>query len=113
VTLPPTAAPPAPATDMLNVPAAVIVTGSMAVLKVALTALLSATLTSVSAGLVSVIVGAVLFGLAAVVKLHGFGAAPATNALLLRSFAALVIVTVNCVLAAKFAVGVNVAAAPA
>ncbi len=76
-------------------PEAVIVTGSMASLKVALTALLSATLMSALAGLVSVIVGGVVFGPAPVVKFHGLGTAPATNALPLRSWAAVVIVAVN------------------
>jgi hypothetical protein len=113
VTFPVTAAPPAPATARVKVPGAVIVTGSIAVLNVAFTALLSSTLMSVSAGLVSVIVGAVVFGPAAVVKFQGLGLAPATKALPLRSLAAVVTVAVNCVFGARFAVGVNVAAEPA
>jgi len=61
---------------------------------------------------VSVIVGGVISGPAPVVKFHGLGTAPATNPLPLRSFAAFVIVAVNCVLAARFAPGTNVAVAP-
>src|SRR5580692_7870503 len=111
--LPATVAPPAPETARVNVPGAVIVTGSMASLKVALTALFNRTLISAFAGLVRVIVGGVVSGAAPVVKLHGSDTAPAIKALPARSFAAFVIVAVNCVLAARFAVGVKVATTPA
>ena len=108
-----TAAPPAPATDRVKVPTAVIVSGSIALLNVALTVVLSTTFVATLAGLVRVIVGAVVSVVAPVVKLHGLGTAPAANAFPLRSLAALVIVAVNCVLAVRLAVGVKVAVEPA
>lgn len=113
MTLPATAAPPAPATDRVNVPGAVIATGSMALLNVAPTVALSSTFVAAFAGLVRVIVGAVVFVVAPVVKLHGLGTAPAANAFPLRSLAAFVILAVNCVLAVRLAVGVKVAVEPA
>jgi len=75
--------------------------------------LLRATLVAAFVGLVSVMVGAVVFGPVPVVKLHGLGATPAAKALPLRSLAAAVIFAVNCVLAARLAVGLNVAVVPA
>jgi hypothetical protein len=74
----------------------------MALLKVALTAAFSRTLILALAGLVRVMVGAVVSGSVPVVKLHTKLAA---NAFPLRSSAAVVIVAVNCVLAAKALVG--------
>ena len=46
---------------------------------------------------------------APVVNVQGFAIVPAASALPARSFAAFVIVAVYCVVAARFAVGVNVA----
>ena len=85
MTLPATAAPPAPVTATLNVPGAAIATGSIALLKVAFIAALTSTFVFAFAGLVKVIVGAVVSGPAPVVKLHGFGNVPATKALPVRS----------------------------
>ena len=96
----------------VNVPGAVMVSGSMAVLNVAFTVLLRTTPVAAFAGLVNVMVGAVVFGPVPVVKLHGLGATPAPKAFPLRSLAAVVILAVNCVLAVRLAVGLNVAVVP-
>ena len=87
--------------------ALLIVVGSIGVLNVALMLLLIGTLVARLAGLVSVMVGPAAFKVVPVVKLHGFGTTPATNALPARSLAALEIVAVYCVLAVRFAVGVK------
>src|ERR1700730_14829517 len=103
VTVPVTAAPFTPATARVNVPGAVIVSGSIDLLNSVLTVLFKATAVATFAGLVSVIVGAVEFGPVPVVKFHGLGTAPAASAFPLRSFAAVVIFAVNCVLAVRLA----------
>ena len=91
-----------------NVPV-VIVEGFIGALKVALIVVSMGTLVAMLAGFVSVIVGAVLSSAAPVVKFHGFGTLPAISALPARSLAAFEIVAVNCVVAAKLAVGVKIA----
>ena len=87
-----------------------MVVGFMAVLKVALTVLSMGTATAASAGLVEVIVGATAFMVVPVVKFQTKLAAIGTP---VRSVAAVVIVAVYCVLAAKFAAGVKTAVLPA
>src|ERR1700722_18320572 len=96
----------------MNVPGAGIVRGAMYLLNVALTVLLSETLGAAFVGLVSVMVGEVVFGPVPVVKFHGLGTAPEASAFPLRSFAAVVIFAVNCVLAVSLALGLNVAVVP-
>ena len=102
--------PPAPATARVNVPGAVTVTGFIALLKVALTAALSGIFKLALAGLVRIMFGEVASGPAPVVKLHTKFAA---NALPLRSSAAVVILAVNSVFAAKALAGWKVAVVPA
>jgi len=87
----------------------VIVAGSIASLNVALTALLSGTPVVPFAGFVAVIVGAVVLAVVPVVKVHTKLLA---NALLAKSFAPVVMVAVNKVLAARLLAGVKVAVAP-
>ena len=70
VTFPATAAPPVPATAKVKVPDAVIVTGFIGSLNVALTAAFNDTFMAALAGLVRVIVGEVVSGPVPVVKLH-------------------------------------------
>src|SRR5579863_1976583 len=86
-----------------------MVVGSIASLNVAFTVALSGTPVATFAGLVSVIVGAVEFVAAPVVKVQGFGTAPGPRALPARSCAPLVTVAVNVVLGARFIVGANTA----
>jgi len=76
---------------------------------VALTALLSGTPVVPFAGFVAVIVGAVVLAVVPVVKVHTKLLA---NALLAKSFAPVVMVAVNKVLAARLLAGVKVAVAP-
>jgi hypothetical protein len=82
----------------------------MALLNVALTAALSGMFILALAGAVRVMVGEITSGPAPVVKLHTKLAA---NAFPLKSSAAVVIVAVNCVFAAKALVGWKVAVVPA
>ena len=91
--------------------AVVIVVASIASLKVALMVLLLHTVVERSTGFRRVTVGAVVSVLVPVVKVHGFGIAPAANALPATSLAPVVIVAVYLVLAARVAgdVGVKVA----
>jgi len=84
----------------------VIVVGSMAALNVALMVLLAGTFRAALAGFVTVIVGATAFAVAPVVKVQ---TKLAVMAMLVRFLAALVIVTVYCVFAARLAVGVKMA----
>jgi hypothetical protein len=84
---------------------ALIVVASIGTLNVAVTVVLSATLTAPFAGTVETTVGG-----GAVVKVHTKFAASGTPA---GSFAPVVIVAVNRVLLARTAVGVNVAVTPA
>src|ERR1700722_12378900 len=93
-TVPVTAAPPTPATATANVPGAVMVSGSISLLKVALTTVLRETLIAPLAGLVRGRVGGVVSVPAPVVKFQGLGTAPAARALPLRSNAAFVMVAV-------------------
>jgi hypothetical protein len=86
-----------------------IVEGSIALLKVVLTAWLVQTPVADEAGLVDVTVGGVLSALVPVVKLHMKLDA---SALLSRSFAAVVIVALNKVLAARGLVGARIAVLP-
>ena len=102
-----TAAPP-PAMLRVNV-RLVMVVGSIAVLKVAFTVELAGTLIAALAGFVTVIVGAVAFAVNPVVKLQTKFAAMGVPK---RFCAAVVIVAVYCVLAVKFAAGVNTAVLP-
>ena len=87
----------------------VIVVGSIAVLKVAFTVELTGTLIAALTGLVTVIVGAPAFAVSPVVKLHTKFAAMAVP---VKFCAAVVIVEVYCVLAVRFALGVNTAVLP-
>jgi hypothetical protein len=84
--------------------AAVIVVGSIALLNVAVTVVLIATAVARFAGVVDTTMGATL-----IVKVH---TSLAASALAVGSFAPVVIVAVYRVLAARRAVGVNVAVVP-
>ena len=108
MTVPFTGAPPA-VTASLKVPLLIVV-GSIAVLKVALTVVSMNTFIAALAGFVEVIVGLTKLAVKPVVKFHTKLAAMATP---VRSLAAVVIVAVYCVLAARLAVGVNTAVRPA
>ena len=87
----------------------VMVVGSMAVLKVALTVELAGTLIAALTGLVTVMVGAAAFAVSPVVKLQTKFAAMAVP---VRFCAAVVMVAVYWVLAVKFAAGLNTAVLP-
>jgi hypothetical protein len=82
----------------------------MASLNVALTVALSWTAVALFAGLVRVIVGAVVLAAVPVAKVQGFGTAPDPRALPAKSCAPFVTVAVKVVLGARFAVGMNSAA---
>ena len=94
--------------------ALVIVVGSIALLKVELTALFIGTAKAPFAGFVDVIVGAVLSRAVPVVNVQGFGAElPVASALPAKSLAPAVMVAVNVALAARLLAGVKVAVEPA
>src|SRR6266571_899578 len=99
--------PPGPITLKLAV---LMVKGSIASLKVALMAWLIATAVAPLAGTVTLTVGGVVSGVAAVVKLQPKSAASALPA---RSLAPVVIVAVNVVRGARALAGVKVAVTPA
>ena len=88
----------------------VMVSGSMALLNVAFSLLLTATKVAPLTGLVEVTVGGVVSGVAPVVKVH---AKLLASALPARSLAPVVMVAVNKVLPASGLVGVKVAVVPA
>jgi hypothetical protein len=88
----------------------VIVVGSIAALKVALTVVSIGTVTATLAGFSTVIAGPATLVAIPVVK---FQVKFATKATPVRSLAAVVIVAVYCVLAARLAVGVKIAILPA
>ena len=90
--------------------AVVIVKGSIALLKVALSLLLTATAVAELTGTVEATVGGVVSGVAPVVKLHTKLLAKALPA---RSLAPVLTVAVKSVLPAKGLVGENVAVVPA
>jgi hypothetical protein len=87
--------------------AVVRVVGSIASLNVAFTVALSWTFVATFAGLVRVIVGAVVLAAVPVVKVQGLGTAPAPRALPAKSCAPIETVAVYVVLGARFAVGMN------
>ena len=89
--------------------AVVIVEGSIASLNVALAAALRDTLMGESAGIVELTMGAVLSGIAPVVKLQVNALA---NGFPARSRTPVVIFAVNRVLAARALLGLNVAVVP-
>src|ERR1700733_15073755 len=86
-----------------------MVDASIDSLKMAAIALFNVTPVSASAGSVKLTVGGVASGVAPVVKLHVFATASGLPA---KSVAAVLIVAVKVVLAAKSLVGVNVAVVP-
>src|ERR1700733_12685195 len=86
-----------------------MVDASIDSLKMAAIALFNVTPVSASAGAVELTVGGVVSGAAPVVKLHVFATASGLPA---RSVAAVLIVAVKVVLAAKALVGMNVAVVP-
>ena len=87
----------------------------MGALNVAVTVALSCTPVAVSVGLVTVIMGGVVFAVVPVVNVHGLGTGPAARALPVRSLTPLApdtMVAVKSVLGAKAATGVNNAVLP-
>ena len=88
------------------------VVGSIVLLNVEFTVALSWTPVAPFTGLVRVIAGGVVFAAVPVVKVQGFGTAPAFRALPAKSCAPLVTVAVYVVLGARFAVGMKSAVLP-